>query len=304
MIFCENCLAPSEEKKCNECEKLEKDPLIERYISGEIFNKELSNFLSNKKEILFAFSGGKDSVAVLHLLNIECKKRDIKLNLFTIDHGFKGKKTIENIKNVLEFEGLSKNHTWIDITKRKLQGKCNVKEYYADLFKQNIIPCGQRCNKIIDTCYKEILKEYNQDVLVTGGDTPKFNENLGRFSIFWEKPSSSIKVLRGGVAFGLSKNKNSLLIRKYNIPWKNPECGGNDTDCLLPGAVYKRIAQKGLSLEEAFKKFPNSNGYFSERVRWKIIEKEYALEKLKNLDKSSDECFEEMMQILSDNKET
>lgn len=308
METCRRCVIPLEEKLfpylprnslpirkdiglCNSCYELEKDPNFENYPT--IFMQEFEHFLTDRTKILFAYSGGLDSTVVLDKLNKECKKKGIELLCFTIDHGFKGVKALDNIKRVIDFEKL--NHQMIDITQEEVNFM-RVFDFYSDLFRRSVIPCGKDCNEVIDFYYKKILDSLGESVLVTGGDTPKFSPNLIRYSIFWKK--SKFTVLRGGIALGLDKRTNRTYILEKDIPWKDPGYGGYDTDCLLPGAILKKLSgSKTLSTDQLTIRLPIILDFFSERVRWGIINKEDALNEMKSLEISDVSSYEEIIKL-------
>ena len=123
MDLCKRCITPLEEGMvpylpddslpfhpdeglCNACHSLEKDPNYGSY-SGEnsVFKQELKRFLDGSKKIVFAYSGGLDSTVTLDKLNTECASRGIELKCFTINHGFKGSRALDNIRNVIKFDG-------------------------------------------------------------------------------------------------------------------------------------------------------------------------------------------------------
>jgi predicted PP-loop superfamily ATPase len=288
-----------EEGLCNSCHSLQKDPFYNRYRGKDnIFAEELEKFLESRRKVVFAYSGGLDSTVVLNLLNAECRSRGIDLFLFTIDHGFKGEVTKANIDSVIRFEGLEAQHRWVDVTKEMHPEGGNNFDFYANLYKQGILPCGLRCNRVINSTYRKILDSEKENVLITGGDTPKPNQKLGRFSIFWEKPE--LTVLRGAAAFGLGKTKNRNYVQQHNIPWVDPGCGGYDTDCLLPGALLRQITDKTpFDFETVIRETPVVLEYFSERVRWGVIGREEAISRMTNLEVSDDASYKEINALVS-----
>lgn len=315
MELCKKCIIPLEESLakfvpqaalpfrkeeglCNLCYSLQNDPFFRRYGKKEnIFTEELEKFLAKRKKIVFAYSGGLDSTVVLNLLNKECKNRGIELVLFTINHGFKGEITMANLKSIIKFEGLENQHILRDITNEFNQDGERKFDIYANCYKQGVLPCGKRCNKIIDSAYRKILDQEQDNILITGGDTPKPNKTLGRFSIFWEKPEFT--VLRGAAAFRLGKTKNRDYVKQNNLPWIDPGCGGYDTDCLLPGAVLrKRTEGKSFDFEGIIKEFPVVLEYFSERVRWEVIGKDEAMSRITQLEVSDAVSYAEINKLV------
>ncbi|MFA7717443.1 MAG: ATP-binding protein [Candidatus Absconditabacterales bacterium] len=296
---CNNCLAPlpdngTDSRTCDLCRDIQGD-LYKFLQASPIFAEELDCFLENRKKVLFAYSGGLDSTVVLHKLHQECKKRIIELLCFTLDHGYKGDQAHKNIGNVIRFEGLENQHKRIDIQDQETHGKKNI-EQYSECIQHNILPCGPLCNKIVDLNYKEILNQHDEDILITGGDTPKFNKKLGRYSILREKPEFT--VLRGGTAFGMNKQSNQAYIKDNSIPWDNPGCGGYDTDCMIPGTILRNLIDKNTySYDDICSYFPQIIGYLSERVRRGIIDKEDAIKKIEKIDIANDASYTEALKI-------
>ena len=152
------------------------------------------------------------------------------------------------------------------------------------------------CNKIFDQVYEKLLKDSGETILFTGGDTPKFNKRLMRYSIFWEKPEYTD--FRGAFAFGMNKTYNSNYVSSKGIPWSDPMCGGYDTDCLIPGAVLRKIWESEKPNGPGVtKRFPIILAYLTERVRWGIIERGDALKKVSNLDMSDPFSYNEFRKI-------
>ncbi len=258
-------------------------------VASMVLYSELNSFLSSQSKILFAYSGGLDSTAVLHLLNNECKKRNINLITFTINHGFKGKKILENISKVISFEKLNSSHYTLDISNMLLESGETVKEFYSNFCRRGIIPCGPNCNKIIESLYKKVLTDFGVSIVFTGGDTLAKNEK-GEQTIFWKK--KGYIVLRGAAAFGLTKEKSKELILKERIPWKNPCCGGYDTDCLIPGGVLRKLSGK-MTIGEIHKKVPLIKEYLLIRRKSGVITEKQFEEEMSKIDVADNESYEE-----------
>lgn len=276
------------------------------YLSRDYINLELDSFLFENKRILFAYSGGLDSTAVLFKLANKCSLIGVDLKLFTVNTGFKGIRTIENINKVISFLGLSSNHFWIDWS-NKLNDDPRIIEMFVspqktfDIYKicwkNGILPCGKICNSIMESAYKEVMKSLDYDVLFTGGDTPKIN-NDGKYSIFWI--DGSIMTVRGGYAFNLSKIKNEQLIKANNIPWVNPGCGGYDTDCLIPGSFFSEKFNHSpeTDIESLYRNYPIIFYYLTERTRFGIIKREDSINMMKRVDISDSGSYIELSQLL------
>ena len=298
MEICKLCVNPnSKDIVCDECSKAHNIVNFDDAINFEQESQiaiEFHEFLKSRtnKEILYAYSGGQDSTAVLFLLNQMCKEYNIKLNVFTIENGFKGVRTWNNIYNVIDYLQLNDNWKIYDIRNQKvydenivsLFGKdITVEQVYALCYFYNILPCGKVCNTMMDNQYKLILKEYNEKYLITGGDTPKIKD--GKYSIYWGK-NSGINVVRGGAGFRINKENGLQIIKKNNIPWINPGYGGYDTDCLVPGSIFASIcgSNNKTTIEDVDRNYHVVLEYFKERVRMGIIDRDVAIESLSKLD--------------------
>ena len=300
--ICKNCVNTTNNKDCI-CDECKETMKVNNYIEAfdfsndSIFYKDFENFIKSRKNksVLYAYSGGQDSTAVLYLLKRICEKYNVKLKLFTIENGFKGEKTWKNIIDVISYLNLQENFTIYDIRKNivtdkelvSIFGENNtVEEIYAMCFLKNILPCGKICNKMMDMQYKEILNKENEELLITGGDTLKVNNN--ELSIYWQK-KNGLKIVRGGAGFRISKNEGKEIIKENNIPWHNPEYGGYDTDCLLPGSIFasKNKGIRETSPEDIATNYGVVLEYLKERSRMKIIDRETAINNLHELDLNS-----------------
>jgi hypothetical protein len=287
---------------CHEMETLKSLP------TRQYFDQELDLFLKSNKKILFAYSGGLDSTVVLSLLSKECQQREIELQIFTVETSAKGKMTHENIKNVLEFLNLQKNHFYVDVT-NLVQNNPKIlavtgtpmttMNVYKECRKKGVLPCGKICNAMIDGAYDDVMKKLGYSQMVTGGDTPKKNSK-GVYSLFWTKPSG-ITIIRGGYAYSLTKSGNAKYIKDHNIPWVNPQCGGYDTDCLVPGVFFA----EGLNhnpkqkMETVIEKYPIILDYVTERTRFGTIDYQDALKMMTDIDISSEQSYSELISIFN-----
>lgn len=279
----------------------------------EQFNQEFDLFLQKSNRILFAHSGGLDSTVTLAKLAPECKKRGIELIIFTLKHGVKGVIAEKNIEDVLNFLGLKDDHFYLDIS-NKLQNDPKILaitgqpmkmlEVYKTCRERGILPCGKICNAMFDKSYETIMRLTGFNTLVTGGDTPKKNAK-GVYSLFWKKPSG-ITIVRGAYAFGLSKAINLRFIQENRIPWVNPECGGYDTDCLIPGVFFGEgfDFNPDQKIEDVAKKYPIILDYLTERVRFGVIDYDEALKAITHVDIANIGSYMELMKIFQNTKNT
>jgi len=326
--YCKNCIFPyglgainpttgkpmlfREVKNVLLCEACVDILSLGNFPSRKYFEKEFEEYLNNHNKLLYAYSGGLDSTVVLTLLVKKCREKGINLDIFTIDTGVKGKITDFNIRAIIKYLGLENQHFFVNIANEiqnnpkivSIAGKSiSTLKFYSLCLQKNILPCGRLCNAIIDAVYERIMKEKRYTELITGGDTPK-KTNGGGYSIFWKKPSG-IKIIRGGYAFNLSKKKNTQYLKENKIPWVNCQCGGYDTDCLIPGVFFARGlgGQSKVTLERVVDKYPIIINYLTERVRFGIIERREALKMLTNIDIASLKTYIELESIFSEAKE-
>jgi len=266
----------------------------------KFFSSQFDFFLIGRKKVVFAYSGGLDSTVVLHLLNNLCKERGLRLVCFTVNHGFKGTKTMENIKRVINFEGLNDSYYLLDISDMLVSKGVTVMDYFADFCKKNIVPCGVKCNKIVHGLYKKVLDDFGENYLITGGDTPIWDEGLENYSIFWNK--QGYIVVRGGVVFGLTKEKNKQFIKSNKVPWKDPGCGGYDTDCLIPGGILRGMVERGDSVDQIHKAVPQIKEYLENRKNVGVIDNNQFVKGMKKISFSNDESFVEFRNIIFRNR--
>jgi predicted PP-loop superfamily ATPase len=288
---------------CESCHDLFSNDLMP---SRNEINDEMDRFFNKHNVILFAYSGGLDSTIVLFLLNEKCRQLKRRLVTFTVETGVKGIQTQKNIENVLDYLGLRRNHLTVDVSNRRQNiasfGELSTFAVYKSCFESNQLACGKICNSMLDHIYLEIMEQVGTDMLMTGGDTPKKNL-VNKYSVFWKK-SSGITIVRGGFAFGLNKFKNRKFVQENRIPWQNPGCGGYDTDCLFPGAYFRKQigGEDSLPLDRIIKEFPIILEYLAERTRFEIYSRAEAMKLLSRVDIANDSCFEEFQQLISGGK--
>ncbi|MDF1496503.1 MAG: hypothetical protein P1P90_00395 [Patescibacteria group bacterium] len=295
----------NDEPVCAHCLDLLKQTTVENL--SLCSQNEMMDYLRCNKRVLYAYSGGLDSTAVLFHLQRACRAVGSELTLFTIETGVKGRVAKANIQNIVSHMDLTRNHFFLDI-RNQVQTHPKIievvgtpkttLEVYGYCDDQHLLPCGKTCNTMIDQAYGKFMAEQGFTELITGGDTPKKNPQ-NNFSIFWEKPSGLI-IVRGAFGFGLSKSKNIQLIKKENLPWKNPDCGGYDTDCLIPGAYFydEWCSKNGLvTIEDIVTSYPIILHYLAERVRFGVLNRERALAQITKLDVSSPASYQELHEI-------
>lgn len=276
------------------------------------FYHEFDCYLMNHPKILFAYSGGLDSTVVLSELAKLHYQAKIELEIFTVETGFKGKLTWRNIRNIIDFLNLEKQYMIVDIVQRTEDqpfiverfGLKTVEEIYRYCFIQHQLPCGKICNSMLDRTYIEIMQNKGYTELMTGGDTPKRGPN-GDLSIFWHK-NDALTIIRGGVLFGRTKLGNQRYVKNHDLPWVHPECGGYDTDCLVPGAFFANELSgvADISITDLVSKFPVIIEYLAERVRFGRYTRRQALRLLERVDLCSLSSYIEISQLIREGEDS
>ena len=270
------------------------------------FDLEWTEYLNSRDRLLFAFSGGLDSVVTLAHLRDDCIQRGIELFVFTVETGAKGSVAAKNVAKTLEHFGLTKNHQIIDISTRLQTSELvtdvvgtplSTLDVYRHCWQHGILPCGKLCNAMIDAAYLECMTVNRFTEIVTGGDTPKMSSG-GQYSLSWKKPSG-ITIMRGAYAYGLSKHKNRQYILDKNIPWVDPECGGYDTDCLVPGVFFADLVDGDpvVGVQQTARRFRIIIDYLTERVRFGVIDRDEAIARMDKIEIASLVSYIELVKI-------
>ena len=304
MKHCKRCLAPLEDGEvCGECVRYaDSEAEMRKGLADEWADFWREN---TGKTVLYAYSGGKDSTAALFCLLRDARRYGVRVDVFTVETGFKGRRTAENIDRCIGYFGLQDSFTKIDISDRPFSGgpidemfgrPVSVSEAYVSLFEKKIIPCGKVCNYFLDTVYAGLSERRGVPYILTGGDTPKYNGE--RFSLYWRK-KSGVTIVRTGAAYGLTKRAAGRIISENAIPWRDPECGGYDTDCLVPGAVFRAKYAKIPDIDESFvlNAEPIVFDYVTERVRHGVIDIDGGRNMLSHIDMASDGSYREMVEL-------
>lgn len=275
--------------------------------------KDFIGYLKNEKRILFAYSGGLDSTACLYALNQYSLQYGIDLDVFTIDTGCKGHKTIQNIQNcigyILKYNKKSSfeiydyaNVEYVNSTAEIPGEKIALMDAYKWCYEHNVFPCGWICNYIMDSIYSEIMRKYKINRLYTGGDSPKLGED-NSYSVFWKK-QSGINVIRVGAGIGLTKDIALKIIQDNRIPWENPLCGGYDTDCLVPGVIYRNIynGKRTVPWEMIRQKTPILIEYLDDRIRFGIYDESLYRSNNCDVEIADNESYNELVHIFGSMK--
>ena len=242
---------------CEECLNLINNPVDKNKIQSD-WNKYVQKIKLNragKYDVLFAFSGGKDSVAALHFI---VKKYGLNPLVFTVDHGFKSETVINNCINIV-------NLLKVDWLLTKVTDE--IKEKLRNITKNGDLPCLY-CNELWKADYfRNVVKLTGINVIFTGGDT-LVNGNF-------EIPKSEWGVKSVGLPLAVQfLTEEEIYNVAYSVGWIDPKLKGWDTDCLAVGAsLHKYRNQNNIYHVEELK-------HLSHRIRHGVLEKEDARKKL------------------------
>lgn len=267
-LECKNCLINSDiaeikkyngELYCQECIDMLEYPIDKNKVETE-WNEYISKIKEQNKnrehDILFAFSGGKDSVAALYFI---VKKYGLRPLVFTIDHGFKSDTIMENCKKLVD-------HFKLDWIIKRVDD--SITEEIRTMAKNGDLPCV-KCGKLWKAgSFKSVADLTGIDIIFTGGDTL-----VNGKAILDAKPEWGVQSVGLPLAVNYL-NEQQIYDICYRLGWTNPQIKGWDTDCTAVGAgLYNYRNQNGCYHVEELK-------HLAHRVRYGILEKEDARTKL------------------------
>lgn len=239
---------------CEECYSLLLNPLNyeKMQYEFEMYVEQIKEKNKEKKyDVLFALSGGKDSIAALYFT---IEKYNLRPLAFTVDHGYKNQTIWDNCRTVVEHYNLDWFILKIDSPTVKKIG-C--------LSKEGDLPCCH-CNKLWKGRYfaKAISMTGITDLFI-GGDT------LEKHTAIIARPDYQTDTV--GLPLPLNiKTEKDIYEVAYSLGWKDPQTKGWDTDCIAVGmALRKYRSDSGRVHVEEVK-------HLSHRVRYGILEKEEA----------------------------
>lgn len=201
-------------------------------------------------DAIFAYSGGKDSTAALYSV---VKEFGINVLVFNYDNGFKGKKVVENIRNVISDLGLD-----------YYQIKSTTRKTIIEDLEHNILPCG-RCSAL-KLLYPKISSIFNVKYIITGIECIVNNEAIRDRGTFYQ--------INWPAALNWSKEEINSRIK--NTVWVDPQYGIFDSDCLCPSIAIESIYKdcENPNFDMYMGKFESHVvPYYSRLVRYGAISK-------------------------------
>lgn len=133
--------------------------------------QEVANFINRywdkQRSLLLAFSGGPDSLALLHLLLFFCKQHSLSLALAHVDHGWRveSKEEARQIAEMAEQAGLVLHVTTLDPKEMhgNLEAACREArlKFFANLCKLHnyqAVLMGHHADDLAETVLKRVLE--------------------------------------------------------------------------------------------------------------------------------------------------
>ncbi len=204
---------------CSEC--IKQLPFLP---SRDEVRRELDEFMKGVDNAVLAFSGGKDSIAAMHLAK---RRYNVDLVAVMVDHGLMSPQAIENAKKVA--------------TRYKVPLKI-IRADYTDIFRDAVLRCESPCSRCSDrtmSLIRQYAREHGYRYVITGHELP-----FGR---------SAIRRMRHGVyqirlLAMMSEDERLRILKEIGI--QLPELPGYTTNCLVIGVAGKLFYQKyGFSPE-------------------------------------------------------
>lgn len=262
---------------CDECYDLLKNPLDYHAMASEFEDYVQSLKEKNKDknyDVLFALSGGKDSIAALYFT---IEKYHLRPLAFTVDHGFKNDIIWNNCKNIVEHYGIDWFILKVDSPTVKTIGN------YATSCD---LPCCY-CNRLWKGRYfAKAIEITGITDLFIGGDT------LERHTAIISRPDYQTDTVGLPLPLNISTEEDIYKIC-YSLGWTNPGTKGWDTDCIAVGMALKhyRMCERHVHDEEI--------KHLAHRVRFGILEKEIARKMLFEVIEISREIEEQFYRIIN-----
>lgn len=228
---CERCCIPvgypgvsfsrdGDKYLCEECQRLLNNEPDRASIKQEALH--IIDSIKNSGEFydaIFAYSGGRDSTTALYSV---VKEYGLRVLVFNYDNGFKGRQVKNNIHSVIS-----------DLGTDFYQIKSTTSHTIAEDIANNILPCG-RCSAL-KHLYPRIASLFNVKYIITGIECLFNNEAIRNRGSFFQ--------INWPAALNWSKDEINERIKC--LPWKDPEYGLFDSDCLCPNIAIEKFYCNG-----------------------------------------------------------
>jgi len=240
---------------CPECLSLIKMPINYGCLKEE-FENAIIKIKRNKEKVVFALSGGKDSIVALQIL---VEKYGIRPITFTIDHGFKNDTIMKNCINIVSKYNLPWYLTRVEpfvIQRLKI------------LATSGELPCIE-CNRLWkDSHFIKISNLFFANYLFTGGDTP-----VNGKALYYKETIPNVTI---GLPLVVERFSEATIYQKaYRLDWINPNLEGLDTDCIAVGIALEKYREKTKAQYHVEEK-----KHLSQKIRFGLIDKKSAKERL------------------------
>lgn len=237
---------------CDDCWALEGNELDRTEICNNTI-KLLAELSKKDKpyDAIFAYSGGKDSTVALYSA---VKEFGLKVLVFNYDNGFKGRLVLDNIRNVID-----------DLRVDFYQIKSTTSYTILEDINNFVFPCG-RCSAL-KKIYPQISSYFNVKYIITGIECIFNNEAIRDRGTFFQI----------NLPAALNWSKSDINERIKQTPWKNPNYGLFDTDCMCPSiAIEKMYMREGYSNFDMYMGLLEQRvvPYFSRLVRYGALTKD------------------------------
>lgn len=232
---------------CRECREIETNPIDREKLKRQLVNC-LQKIIKNREkrdkyDAVLAYSGGKDSTAALYLA---IKRYKLNVLAFTIDHGLKGKKTMKNIQNVVQFLGVDWYHIHLDIS-----------EEFRACFERFELPC-EVCHQHMRNFYNLVPRIFQVNTVITGSEIPyrgvairygtsrsgfprwkniirTLINTQSRCSLIQQKIKDKLlthplRITNINLLAALSLNENDILRIISTLPWEDPNYSIYDSE--------------------------------------------------------------------------
>jgi len=166
--------------------------------------KRIQIVFDNFERIYLAFSGGKDSTVLFHLVMEEAIKRNVKIGVMYIDFEAQYKDTIDHVKTMFDMYRSNIDRHWICVEMKLRNAVTNYEPQWVcwDKTKKDIwirpMPFGVKTERDYPFCLSRMEFEefvpmfgewYSQEKMTAGFIAIRADESLHRYCAIatWEK---------------------------------------------------------------------------------------------------------------------